>query len=154
MAMSDYVKRLRDLIGNELLLMPSVSVLVEDDQQRLLLVRHAESGIWGIVGGAVEVDERPAEAAIRETREETGLHVELIRLVTALGGPRFRLRYRNGDEAAYVSIVYEARVTGGAERPDGDEVLELGWFGRNDLRTIPVNTLAEATLQEVGWLTP
>jgi hypothetical protein len=41
MAVSDYVRRLRGLIGNELLLMPSVSVLIQDDQKRLMLVRHA-----------------------------------------------------------------------------------------------------------------
>ena len=152
--MSDYVRRIRGLIGNELLLMPSVSVLVDDGRNRLMLVRHADSGLWGIIGGAVEVDERPEHAAVRETQEETGLHVELVRLVTALGGPDFRVTYGNDHETAYVTIVYEARLAGGEERPDGDEVIELGWFGRSDLKTIPLNTLAKATLQEVGWLTP
>jgi ADP-ribose pyrophosphatase YjhB (NUDIX family) len=154
MALSEYVRRLRARIGNELLLMPSVSVLVLDDHGRLLLVRHADSGLWGLVGGAIEVDERPDEAAIRETHEETGLRVELTRLVATLGGPRFRVRYRNGDETAYVTIVYEARSAGGEQRADGDEVLELGWFGRNDLGTIRLGSIAEATLQELGWLTP
>jgi ADP-ribose pyrophosphatase YjhB (NUDIX family) len=152
MAMSDYVRRLRGLIGQELLLLPSVSVLVHDDSERLMLVRHADSGLWGLVGGAVEIDERPDEAAIRETWEETGLLVELTRLVTTLGGPRFRVKYANGDETAYVTIVYEARCRGGAQRADDDEVLELGWFGRNDLRTIELGTIARATLEELGWV--
>ncbi len=152
MAMSDYVRLLRELIGKQLLLMPSVSVLVQDDDDRLLLVRHADSGLWGLVGGAVEVDERPDEAAIRETQEETGLRVELTRLVTALGGPGFRVTYPNGDETAYVTIVYEARPVGGVERADGDEVLELGWFGRNDLLAIDLGAIAQATLRELGWL--
>jgi ADP-ribose pyrophosphatase YjhB (NUDIX family) len=152
MAMSDYVWRLRVLIGKQLLLMPSVSVLVQGDDDRLLLVRHADSGLWGLVGGAVEVDERPDEAAMRETQEETGLLVELTRLVTALGGPGFRVRYPNGDETAYVTIVYEARPVGGVERADGDEVLELGWFTHDDLRAIDLGAIALATLQELGWL--
>jgi ADP-ribose pyrophosphatase YjhB (NUDIX family) len=152
MAMSDYVWRLRELIGKQLLLMPSVSVLVQDDDDRLLLVRHADSGLWGLVGGAVEVDERPDEAAVRETQEETGLLVELTRLVTALGGPGFRVRYPNGDQTAYVTIVYEARPVGGVERADGDEVLELGWFRRDDLLAIDLGAIALATLRELGWL--
>jgi ADP-ribose pyrophosphatase YjhB (NUDIX family) len=152
MAMSDYVRLLRELIGKQLLLMPSVSVLVQDDEGRLLLVRHADSGLWGLVGGAVEIDERPDEAAIRETQEETGLLVELTRLVTALGGSGFRVTYPNGDETAYVTIVYEARPVGGVERADGDEVLELGWFGRSDLLTIDLGAIARATLHELGWL--
>jgi ADP-ribose pyrophosphatase YjhB (NUDIX family) len=152
MAISDYVRLLREVIGKQLLLMPSVSVLVQDDDDRLLLVRHADSGLWGLVGGAVELDERPDEAAIRETHEETGLRVELTRLVTALGGPGFRVTYPNGDETAYVTTVYEARAIGGVERADGDEVLELGWFGRNDLLAIDLGAIAQATLRELGWL--
>jgi ADP-ribose pyrophosphatase YjhB (NUDIX family) len=154
MAMSDYVQRLRALIGKQLLLMPSVSVLVQDDDDRLLLVRHADSGLWGLVGGAVETDERPEDAAIRETQEETGLLVELTGLVTALGGPGFRVTYPNGDETAYVTIVYEARPVGGAEQADGDEVLELGWFSREDLSAIDLGAIALATLHELGWKSP
>jgi ADP-ribose pyrophosphatase YjhB (NUDIX family) len=150
--MSDYVSRLREMIGRQLLLLPSVSVLVLDERDRLMLVRHADSGLWGLVGGAVEVDERPDQAAVRETEEETGLRVELTRLVTTLGGPRFRVRYPNGDETAYVTIVYEARVSSGVQRPDGDEVLELDWFGRTDLGSVELGTIAQATLEELGWL--
>jgi len=150
--MSEYVSRLRASLRNGLLLMPSVSVLVLDELDRLMLVRHADSGLWGLVGGAVEVDERPDDAAVRETEEETGLHVELTRLVTTLGGPRFRVRYANGDETAYVTIVFEARALGGLQKPDGDEVLDLGWFGRRELTTIALGTIARATLEELGWL--
>jgi 8-oxo-dGTP pyrophosphatase MutT (NUDIX family) len=151
-AISEYVRQLRGAIGNRLLLMPSVSVLVLDDRERLLLVRHADSGLWGLVGGAIEVDERPDEAAVRETQEETGLDVELTHLVTALAGPGFRVTYQNGDETAYVTIVYEARVTGGVLRADGEEVLELGWFARSRLATIELGPIARATFVELGWL--
>jgi hypothetical protein len=75
-------------------------------------------------------------------------------LVTTLGGPRFRVRYRNGDETAYVTIVYDARVTGGEQRADGEEVLALGWFGRSELETIELGTIAHATFEELGWITP
>jgi ADP-ribose pyrophosphatase YjhB (NUDIX family) len=151
MAISDHVRRLREMIGTELLLLPSVSVLVQDDDGRLLLVRHADSGQWGLIGGAVEVDERPEDAAVRETEEETGLIVELTRLVTVLGGPRFRVTYANGDETAYVTIVYEARVRGGVERIDGDEIAELGWFRSDGVRSIDLGTIAQATFDELGW---
>jgi ADP-ribose pyrophosphatase YjhB (NUDIX family) len=145
------VRRLRELIGQQLLLMPSVSVLVQDGDHRLLLVRHADSGLWGLVGGAVEVDERPDEAAVRETQEETGLVVELTGLVAALGGQEFRVTYANGDESAYVTIVYEARPVAGVAQADGDEVLELGWFRRNELPAIELGAIARATLHELGW---
>ncbi|TML86569.1 MAG: NUDIX domain-containing protein [Actinobacteria bacterium] len=154
MAMPDYVRRLRQRIGRDLLLMPSVSVLVRDGEGRVLLVRHSDSGSWGLVGGAVEVDERPGDAAVRETEEETGLRVDLTGLIAALGGKKFRVTYPNGDETAYVSVVYDARVTGGNERPDGGETIDLDWFRPEDLPTVDLGPFAEATFEELGWLEP
>ena len=150
--MSDHVRRIRALVGPELLILPSVSVLVRDDHDRVLLVRHADSGKWGLIGGAVEVDERPEAAAVRETQEEAGVLVELTGLVTVLGGPEFRVTYPNGDRAAYVSAVYEARVTGGWLRPDHDETTEVGWFSPEDLFGADLGPLARATFEELDWL--
>jgi ADP-ribose pyrophosphatase YjhB (NUDIX family) len=152
MPMSDHVRRIRQLIGPELLILPSVSVLVRDDQDRVLLVRHADSGRWGLIGGAVEVDERPEAAAVRETQEEAGVRVELTGLVTVLGGPEFRVTYPNGDRAAYVSAVYEARISGGSPRPDHDETIEVGWFRPEDLPGADLGPLARATFEELDWL--
>lgn len=67
MPISPYIARLRSLVGNELLQLPSVATLCRDDQNRVLLVRQAESGLWGTPGGAIEPGESPEEAAIRET---------------------------------------------------------------------------------------
>jgi hypothetical protein len=83
-AVPEHVRRLRSRVGNDLLLLPSVSVLVIDGT-RLLLVRHSGlGGQWGVVGGAVEVGESPADAAIREAAEEIGVEVELVQLVGVL----------------------------------------------------------------------
>jgi 8-oxo-dGTP pyrophosphatase MutT (NUDIX family) len=73
MPMSEYLRRLRDKIGNELLVMPAVAVMVVDADRRLLLVRDAGTGLWATPGGAVDPDESPADAAVREMWEETGL---------------------------------------------------------------------------------
>ncbi len=152
MPMSDHVRRIRRLVGSELLILPSVSVLVRDDEGRVLLVRHADSGRWGLIGGAVEVDERPEAAAVRETQEEAGVLVDLTGLVTVLGGPEFRVTYPNGDRAAYVSAVYEARVSSGSARPDDDETIEVGWFRPEDLAGADLGPLARATFEELDWL--
>jgi NADH pyrophosphatase NudC (nudix superfamily) len=66
-----HIARLRAVVGHELLLLPSISVLPVDDAGRVLLVRHAghDDG-WGVLGGAVDIGESPPEAAVREAREE------------------------------------------------------------------------------------
>jgi ADP-ribose pyrophosphatase YjhB (NUDIX family) len=95
-----------------------VSVLPVDQAGRLLLVRHAghDDG-WGVLGGAVDVGESPAAAAVREAREEISADVQLLRLVDVLGGPDYEISYPNGDRTAYVTAVYEARIINGSPAP-------------------------------------
>jgi 8-oxo-dGTP pyrophosphatase MutT (NUDIX family) len=128
MAISPYLLGLRAKVGHDPLHVPSVGVMIRDPEGRVLLVREKGTGVWQTVGGAIDPGESPDEAALREAREETGLEVELTRLIGAFGGPAFRLTYPNGDVCDYVAVLYEARVVGGAERPDGEEVDALGWF--------------------------
>jgi 8-oxo-dGTP pyrophosphatase MutT (NUDIX family) len=75
--MSDYVRALREKIGNDFLLMPSVAALIRDDGGRILFVQHVE-GRWQLPGGAIDPGERPAQAMQRECREEAGIEVEPI----------------------------------------------------------------------------
>lgn len=133
MAVSPYVRDLRARVGHDLLMLPSVAVMAFDGAGRLLLVRAADTGEWQTVGGAIDPGETPAEAARREAREETGLAVELVRVLGCYGGPLFRFAYPNGDLCEYVATVFEARPLGGAERPDGDETSEVGWFGAGEV---------------------
>jgi 8-oxo-dGTP pyrophosphatase MutT (NUDIX family) len=129
-AISPYLKRLRERVGRDLVQLPSVAVMTFDDRGRLLLVRSRDTGEWQTVGGAIDPDESPADAAVREAFEETGLEVDLVRVTGVYGGPLFRLTYPNGDVCSYTAIVFEARVVGGSARPDGEETTETGWFAQ------------------------
>lgn len=133
MPMSDYVRKLRSHLGHDLILLPSVAAVIRDDQDRVLLVRQIDSGIWSTPGGAVDPDESPSDAAVREAYEETGYEVELVRVLGVYGGPGYRVTYPNGDVTSYVSTGFEARIVGGTPRPDGEETSELRWFAQADL---------------------
>jgi ADP-ribose pyrophosphatase YjhB (NUDIX family) len=146
---SPHIRALREYVGNDLLLLPSAAALVRDDDGRLLLVRHAELGVWGLPGGAIEPDEQPEEAAVRETEEESGLQVEVVRLLGVFGGPEYRITYDNGDRTAYVPVVYEARVVGGEERPDGLETSEVAWYEPSALEALPMTRLSRAVLEHI-----
>ena len=133
MTASDYVLALRRRVGHDLLLLPSATSLVFDDDGRALLVEDRDTGTWVAPGGAVDPDETPADAAARELWEETGLVGRPTRILGVFGGPGFVVRYRNGDAVSYVMTVFECVVDSGEPAADGDEVASLGWFGADEL---------------------
>ena len=150
MPMSDYMRELRAKLGSRVLEIPSVCVLCFDARDRVALVRHAESGRWTTPGGGVEPYERPADAALREMWEETGLHVELLRVIGVYGGPEFTTTYRNGDAVSFLMTAFLARPIGGALRPDGEETLEVRWFERQELRALPLSAWAPRVIEN-AW---
>ena len=90
--------------------------------QVLLIQRTSEPGIgrWSLPAGFVERGEEPCATAIRETREETGLYVEIIGLL--------------GEWTNGITLVhdYAARVTGGSLLA-GDDAADAGWFSADSL---------------------
>ncbi len=101
----------------------AAGVAVEDEEGRLLLVRRAwnpRQGMWSLPAGFVDDDEAPEAAAIRECREETGLEVGDLQLLTVVSG-------REHARGADIVIVYRARITGGALLA-ADDAAEVAFF--------------------------
>ena len=106
---------------------------------RLLLVESIETGQWQTIGGAIEPDESPRDAGVREALEEAGVAVELGRLVDALGGPGFDITYPNGDVVSYVTSVFEAVVTWEIPFLMGTRQVRSGWWAFEDLHRAPLS---------------
>jgi 8-oxo-dGTP pyrophosphatase MutT (NUDIX family) len=146
--MSDYVRALRAKVGTDLLFMPSAHVVIRDEAERILLVRHVE-GRWQLPGGAVDPGEGPGAAAVRECREELGVAVAIERIAGAYGGPEHRFRYANGDEVAWVSTIFVARIVEGAPAPSDEEVDAVGWFAPDELRGLQLSVATRSILDDV-----
>lgn len=146
MPISDYLRGLRAQVGTALLHVPSVTALVFDDDRRVLLVRHSNGGVWVAPGGAIDPDEAPEDAVVREVWEETGLRVEPVHLCGVYGGPEFRVRYANGDVTSYVMAVFECRRVGGALQVDDDEVTEARWLAPAELASVELSAWAKVVL--------
>jgi 8-oxo-dGTP pyrophosphatase MutT (NUDIX family) len=138
----DFVTKLRTRIGHDLLWLSTATGLVFDADGRVLLARRADNGGWGPPGGIIDPAEEPADAAVREVLEETGVVAIPERLVAV--GVLAPITYPNGDHVQYLDLMFRCRAVGGDARVNDSESVEVGWF---PLDALP--NLSERTLQMV-----
>lgn len=116
------------------------------------MVRITDTGRWATIGGAIEPDESPQQAALREAEEEAGVTLHLGSILAVVGGPDYRMTYPNGDQTSYVVTVFDATVIAGIPRPDGDETSEVAWWDTDDLPYDEMGTLTRALLWDAAAL--
>ena len=127
-------------------------LVAEHDQiEKQLTAAHPKEELKELLKtkGMMEIDESPEQAARREAFEETGVTVDLRGILAVLAGPQFRVTYPNGDEVAYVSTVFDAVVTGGEPRPDGEETSAVAWFTLGELARPDTDGFTQALLAAV-----
>ena len=111
------------LFGGRYRRIEGAHVLALDSRGRVLVVRTTYMGPgWMLPGGRVERSETPHAAAVRETREETGLEVRLDRLILV-----------DAHHARDTSFVFAATVVGGELEPQFGEIAEVGWLERGEI---------------------
>jgi 8-oxo-dGTP diphosphatase len=88
---------------------------------QILLTQREDFETWCLPGGIVDAGESAAQAAVREAREETGLDVQLERLVGLYSMPRW------GRGGAHIAV-FAARPVGGSLRPQPGEVIAARYF--------------------------
>jgi 8-oxo-dGTP pyrophosphatase MutT (NUDIX family) len=104
----------------------TVAIFVVHDD-KILLIHHRKLDKWLPLGGHIELDEDPEQAALREAKEESGLDVELLgeRPPTtgpgtrALIAPRFLDIHRINETHEHISMIYWARPKSGGAHPAG-----------------------------------
>jgi 8-oxo-dGTP pyrophosphatase MutT (NUDIX family) len=137
MAISDYMTRIREKIGHDLLLAPGVAAIIRNEGGQILVQRNKE-GIWNLPAGAIDPGEKPAQAIIREVFEETGLIVRPIKVIGVLGGsPEYRQEYPNGDVVESTTIVFACEVVGGKLKPQDDETGRLEYRPSDEMPEMP-----------------
>ena len=142
MPMSDYLSDIRSLVGHRLLTLPSVTGIIRNEKNELLLVRNSGDSEWTTPGGMIEPLESPSIAVVRELKEELNVDVRPIRLLGSFSGPDYVIRYPNGDEVVYVTSVFECDIVAGSPKPDFDELEACQFFSKEQI----------AELQKPAWL--
>ncbi len=120
-------------------LVPSVNVVVTNTEGEVLLIRRSDNNNWAVPGGAIDLGESLTQAAVRETKEETGIDCEITGLVGIYTDPKHVILYTSNSETRQeFSIVLTARAIGGLPT-DSDESSEVRWVRREDLESYPMD---------------
>jgi len=106
----------------------AIGAVVGNDDGEILLVKRSDSGIWLYPTGWADIGYSPAEVAVKEVGEETGIECEPVRLLTVIDG--FRAGF---TRIPLYSLVFYCRATGGELRPHPLETLDVGFFARDAL---------------------
>ncbi|HEX6497763.1 MAG TPA: NUDIX domain-containing protein [Micromonosporaceae bacterium] len=116
----------------------AVTVFVVDDQDRVLLIRRTDNGLWAIPGGAQDFGEYIAQTAIRETKEETGIEIEVAGIVGLYTDPKHVMAYSDGEVRQQFSICFRGRYLHGNPTPS-DESAEVRWVSKEELDSLPIH---------------
>jgi 8-oxo-dGTP pyrophosphatase MutT (NUDIX family) len=87
-------------------LVPSVNVFVVNDAGDILMIRRTDNDNWAVPGGAIDLGESVAQAAVRETVEESGIECEITGIIGIYSDPKHVILYTsNGEVRQEFSIV-------------------------------------------------
>jgi ADP-ribose pyrophosphatase YjhB (NUDIX family) len=105
-----------------------VAAIVGNEEGELLLVQRADSGIWLYPTGWADIGYSPAEVAVKEVKEETGIDCEVIRLVGVLDGLRLGF-----TRVPMYLLQFHCRATGGSLKAHPLETADVGFFAEDAL---------------------
>jgi ADP-ribose pyrophosphatase YjhB (NUDIX family) len=106
----------------------AVAAIVGNDDNEILLTQRADSGWWLYPVGWADVGYSPAEVAIKEAHEETGIEVEVVSLIAVIDG--FRMGF---SRHPLYSMLFHCRPIGGELQGHPLETRAVGFFGRDNL---------------------
>ena len=107
----------------------TAAVVLDDKRSNVLLHLRDETPMWSLPGGPPEFGESFAECMLRETKEETGLNIEIVRLIGVYSDPGFWIfSYPDGNRAHAFAAAFECRVVSGDLAPNMKDSLVVKWF--------------------------
>ncbi len=106
----------------------AVGAIVGNEKGELLLVQRADSGIWLYPTGWADIGYSPAEVALKEVREETGVECEPVQLLAVIDGLRMGF-----TRFGMYMVLFHCRAIGGELQAHPLETSGVGWFGPDEL---------------------
>ncbi len=125
-------------IGKDLpVLVGSSAQIYESTSGKILLTKRGDNGRWCLPGGQLDTGESVSETCAREVLEETGLVVEVGRLIAVYSSPNMVLSYDEEHKYQVVSFHFEVTVIGG-ELGLSNETSDVGYFSLEEIKNMDV----------------
>jgi ADP-ribose pyrophosphatase YjhB (NUDIX family) len=126
----EWMKAVGDGVAGYVTPKVAVGAVVGNDEGEILLVQRADSGVWLYPTGWADIGYSASEVAVKEVAEETGIEIEVVRLIAVLDGLRLGF-----TRTPLYSLVFHCRQVGGALRAHPLECADVGWFAEDALPT-------------------
>jgi 8-oxo-dGTP pyrophosphatase MutT (NUDIX family) len=138
MPIPPFIAELRSLVGHRLLWIATARAVVLNDEGHVLLGRYPASGAWALPGGTIDPAEQPADAAVRECFEETGV-IALPEVLTSVTVSRV-VTHQNSDQTQHLDLTFRCKMAGGQAHPSDGEFIEARWHAVDALPEIDAQT--------------
>ena len=106
----------------------AVGAAVGNEAGELLLIQRSDSGFWLFPTGWADVGYSASEVVVKEVKEETGIDVEVTRLIAVLDGMR-----QGFTRTPLYSLLFQCRPLGGELKRHPLETADVGWFNQEHL---------------------
>lgn len=114
-------------------------------EKKLLLVKERKDGLWTLPGGWIDVGESPSEAAIRETKEETGFDIQIIRLLAIWD----KLKHDHPPEWPHAFKFFFLGEIIQGEAKENLEIAAIDFFEINELPPLSLPRVTKKELQRL-----
>ena len=143
-----YLGQLRTLVGDRTLISIGARAVIQDKQERILLVQRSDNGMWVMPAGSIELGESILDCLKREVREETGLEVLAATPIALYSEPRFAFTNAYGAHFQMFALVFRVDVWSGTLQTETNETSAARFFAFDELPADMPDVLLE-TLEDV-----
>ncbi|MDI6411134.1 MULTISPECIES: NUDIX hydrolase [Streptomyces] len=119
-------------------LIPASNMLAVNAEGAILLQRRRDTGQWALPGGVQEIGESPAQCAVRECEEETGIVAEVTGFLGVYSNPHHIVEYTDGEIRQQYEAAYIGRPAGGQPTVN-EEADDVRWVKPDELDKLDIH---------------
>ncbi|QHZ48460.1 NUDIX domain-containing protein [Bacillus sp. NSP9.1] len=128
-------------------IVPAVSAVVINEEKQILLQKRVDNNKWSLPGGNMEPGESISEAIKREVLEETGLNVEVIKLIGVYSDPNHIIAYQDGEVRQQFSICFFCKPKSGT-LIISEESKEVSYINIKELDSLSIHPSQQLRIKD------